>query len=133
MTNQNDTKKLAKLILSASLISNKLDEIKIKRLVNSLKKSRSKKVLPVLLYLEKLIAKKQDQDQLRVESAYKLETSFEKAIKNKFEKMLNKELTIKTIENKELIAGVKIQNADYIWESSVRNNLAQLKESLIND
>jgi F0F1-type ATP synthase delta subunit len=133
MNNQKSTKKLAKLVFTASLVNNKIDESKLKKLISLIKKGNPKKSLLVLLYLEKLIQKKLADEQLLIESAYLLEPNFETQIKNKFEKMLNKKLTVKVVENKELIAGVRIKNANYIWENSVLNNFEQLKTNLINE
>lgn len=133
MKNRKEVKKLAKLIFSASLINGKLDEKKLKKLVDLLKKNNSKNVVPILEFLNKLIQRKQKQDQLEIESVFPLETNLENMLKSKFEKVLNKKLKVIFTKNEKLIAGLKISNADYLWESSISSNLKQLKDAIINE
>lgn len=132
MMDKKDNKKLAKLIFSASLINNRIDETRFNKLIKLMKASGSKRVLPILEYLKMLIQQKQSKEQLQVESAFELDSVSSNLIHDKFEKMLNKKLLLKMIENKDLIAGIRVKNADYIWENSIRNNLEQLKDGLTN-
>lgn len=133
MKNQREVKKLAKLVFSASLVNNKLDENKLKNWFNLLKKTNPKKALPIVIYLEKLIERKQKQEQLNVESAYLLDPSLERSLKHKFEQILDKKLSLIVTKNQDLISGIKVTNADYTWENSIRNRLIQLRGALIND
>lgn len=122
--------KISKNIFRASMEDDKLNEATIERFVNLLKVSESNLAKEILLHLTKQIENFENQKLLILESPFKLDPDSEKALKDRFEKILKKKLEIIFKENKELIAGIRIKNADHQWENTIFSNLEFLKGNL---
>ncbi len=128
-----EIKKLAKNILAATTKNNEINLQDLGRIVSVLKKDGSPKAVEILNALEKTILRKEKEKQLIIESAFPLEPKTYEALKVSYEKLFGKKLEVVEKENKELIGGIKISNADFVWENSVMSNLTQLKGVITNE
>ena len=125
--------KTAKMVFKESFTANLLDEEKLSRFIKALEANPGKLSEEILAELESLIDREIRNEELLIESAYPLEPDLVTELKAKFEKLLGKDLNLVTRENKELIAGIRVSNADNRWENTVVSNLEQLKGNFANE
>lgn len=133
MKTKNETKKIAKLIFQSAIVSGAVNETKLLKIVKIIKSKPSSQGKAILKHLEKILSVYEKQNQLGIESAFKLGSVEEAKIKHKFEKILNRELVVDSSENKDLIGGIKVSNGDWVWEDSIISKLNQLKGNFINE
>lgn len=73
--------------------------------------------------LLKMTAKARGEHQAAVESPVKLTTEEERAIARMLSKVSGHEVHVETVINPELIAGIRIQMADWVMDATMRNEL----------
>ncbi len=127
--NKSQIKDLVKLIYRET----NGQEAKIEKIVQILKKDGSTKSIAILEGLAKITEKNEKQDNLYIESAFKLDEQIQNEITNSFEKQLGRKLEPVFKEDKNLIAGLRVKNGDFVWENSILSNLEQLKGVLTNE
>ncbi len=121
------SQQLAKQIFLASQKSGKTNEAKLRKFITLLVRNRSSNSKEILGALEKFLIREQKNSELILESAYPIESREKNAIKVFFEKKLGKKMILKELENKNLISGIKVSQADNVWENTVLSNLQILK------
>lgn len=124
-----DTRKLAKNIFQETAKS----DTALDKIIQILVKDSSPNAKAILMQLQKLLEKKQKENQLIIESSFELDPEVKDEFLAKFEKLLGKKLETIEIRNKDLIGGIKIKNEDFVWENSIRSNLEMMKGVIIND
>ena len=123
--------KIAKPLLKAAFIGGKINEGKGRGFLKILKKHPSKIGSEVVFSLQKLIEAETLKKQLVLETPFPLQAKTVDRLKNEFEALLNRQLTVEIRENKELIGGLRIKNSDNVWENTVESTLQQLKGALV--
>lgn len=120
-------KSLAKQIIVSSTTNGTVDEEKLTKFVQILTQSDKQLSVQILSELRKNLAVKDRQKKLIVESAFPLDPETVESLKQRFEKKTNLKLELEEKTNKSLIAGIKVQYGDDVWENSVLSYLESLK------
>ncbi len=120
--------KIAKEILQVSLSKEGINETKLFAWVRQVKKEYPKGAIKILLALADAVSNFYKSNTLVVESAENLGAGYLEKIKKNFEARFGKKLNFTFSKNRSLLAGVKIQLSDNIWDYSVSQTLESLKK-----
>jgi len=80
-------------------------------------------ITPILKYLHEMIMEEQGIVSFTVESAYPLSDEQQREVKNFLAHETGKTIIDTYIVNKDLIAGLRVQSAGYLWEHSIKKYL----------
>lgn len=127
MKSKKQIKALATAIISSSSKANVINQEILSRFISHLTKSTEAVAKRILSEIEAILSKREQENTLIIESAFKLDQEDLDKIKIYFEKKESKKLTVRFSINKFLIGGLKITLGDFVWEKSITTNLENLK------
>ena len=104
---------------------------KVRNFVRVLAENKRLSLLPQISALfEEFKANREKSVEVEVSSVFELEGATQQALAAKLSTVLDREVNIKTLIDKELIGGVVIRAADVVIDGSIRGRLAKLAESM---
>lgn len=113
--------KIAKLMFKKSLKENQLDNLNVVKIVQKIIKLKPDGYLKILNAYKKLIAAKNSQETLTIESATPISGSLQKEILTQTGARY-----IQVKINKNLVFGAKIIHGDWVYEATLDAKLEQL-------
>jgi len=120
--------------LIENIFKNNVDELTIRFLLLIIEKGREQQLESIFLNFYKLYDEHNKIKKVVIRSVIKPDEEIINKIKNIIEKFVDKEYTIKIIEQTDetLIGGVVVEVDDYQFDASIRNKLNKIKIGLLN-
>ncbi len=120
------SKKLAQLTLEDGLVS----EEKVQAVLAALRKNPPRKPVAVLKEFLHYVKKEINSSKAVIEYAGKVDDSALEAIRANLSKTYDRPVILETVENADLIAGLRVSIGDDIYDSSVAGRLDNLAKSV---
>lgn len=117
----------AKKLIRLASPKGALDEKLLSEILSQVKKLHPSLYPKILLAVYYQLQKFESESKLLIESAFPIDQSAQEKIKKVFEKNLQKPLSVLLKEDKQLIGGVRITQADNVWENSIAANIERLE------
>jgi F0F1-type ATP synthase delta subunit len=121
--------KIAKQLLELSLANGQVSDEKVLAIVSYIKEHYQAYALPILKAYQKAVMRYQKEHTIIIETASPLSEQQEKALVRKVTDNTTR-YRIESKLNPHLIGGVKVYYGDSIYEDSIANNFAQIKEGI---
>lgn len=122
-------KNYSKKLLQLSFDKGHISEEKVSAILTTLKSSPPRQFKSILQSYLKKIRIELRKENATIEHAGPLDISIINKIQTDLNKHYNRNITLSTKENSNLLAGIKIIVADDIWDSSVSGQLELLAKS----
>lgn len=127
MRRRSNIRRFAAKLLAISMSDGLLDEKKISAILKILAKDTG--ILPILREYYRLIKHTLIKEKLLIYSDEEISDPQKNAIVSCFEKKLGRKLRVQLEKDRTLIAGIRIQLNDRIYEHSIRSTLESLTRS----
>ena len=119
----------AKRLMKACLVDGRLDEDKMRSIIDRLASEKPRNWVPILERLRKLIHLETAQRTVTVDSAYELPDKGAGIIAD-LERQYGPALVTRYRVRPELLAGIRVQRGSDVWDGTVYRNLLNLKTLL---
>jgi F-type H+-transporting ATPase subunit delta len=125
-----DARNLSRRLLRLSFTNGRLDESKVRSLVQSVLTEKPRHYLGALEAFQHLLRLEQAKRHATIESATALDTSTQSSIlaslRNKYGADIDAEFRV----NRDLIGGLRIQLGSNVWDGSVQSRLDRLSAKI---
>ncbi len=126
-------KKLAKQIWQVCSANNQVNEEKFQKFIEILSSNDKPMARQVLFEVKRRLETFEKQQTLLVDSAFPVESTLAQELLKGFKQKTKQNLILQERTDKSLVAGVRVQYIDDVWENSVVSYLENLKGSLSNE
>lgn len=129
MTTPKQAKRDAKQLFRLCLVNGRVDEGRVRQLVQSVLQSRRRGYLALLGYFQRLLRLDHAQHTAEIESAVPLPTDLRARVQAGIEDVYGPGISALFVHNPALIGGMRIQIGSDVYDGSVRSGLAALEKS----
>jgi F-type H+-transporting ATPase subunit delta len=119
----------AKQLFRLCLVNGRVDEGRVRQVVQSVLQSRRRGYLALLGYFQRLLKLDHAQHTAEIESAVPLPTALRAQVQAGLEGVYGPGIRALFVHNPALIGGLRIQVASDVYDGSVRSGLAALEKS----
>lgn len=131
MTERNrKLKSFVSRLLEMSKTDGIVDGGKVKTVIETLKKSDVRRLKIILDLYRIAVRRSLHETTARIAYAGALSEPTKEALQSSLEKKTGRKLTLELKEDPELIAGVRIAVGDYVYDSSIKQALKQISETI---
>jgi len=125
-----EARHIARSLYRDSLTDGRLDETKVRTIVNGLGAAKPRELIPILKTYERLVRLEIERNTARVESAAALDTAMQQQITSQLQQIYRRPVAAEFSVNPELIGGVRVRVGSDVWDGSVANRLRELSAAL---
>ena len=125
-----EARHIARSLYRDSLTDGRLDETKVRTIVNGLGAAKPRELIPILKTYERLVRLEIERNTARVESAAALDTAMQQQITGQLQQIYRRPVAAEFSVNPELIGGVRVRVGRDVWDGSVANRLRGLSAAL---
>jgi F-type H+-transporting ATPase subunit delta len=125
-----DTAKLSKALLRASLVDGRVNQDRVRKVVELVSNSKPRNYLAVLKNYQRLIRLEVEKTHAVVHTAVKFDKKSATALEQQLRVRFGADLTAEFEVDPSLISGVRIRVGSTVWENSVRGRLESLEAAL---
>jgi len=126
-----EARKVSREMFRNSFTSNKLDEEKISKMVQSVIAKKPRHFVDMLKDYQRLLKLEADKRHAVIESATPLNRSIGDQIVSNLKARYGEDLSTEFRTNPELLGGLRIKIGSDVWDGSVKSRLNQLQEQLL--
>jgi F-type H+-transporting ATPase subunit delta len=119
----------AKQLFRLCLVNGRVDEGRVRQVVQSVLQSRRRGYLALLGYFQRLLKLDHAQHTAEIESAVPLATGLRAQVQAGLEGVYGPGISASFVHNPALIGGLRIQVGSDVYDGSVRSGLAALEKS----
>ena len=125
-----EIRRLSRKLVRASFVDGMLDEKKVAALVESIVANKPRHYIQLLENYRRLLRLEVEKQRATIESAVKLDPEVGRQIAAGLQRKYGGSLTTEFVVNPALLGGVRVRVGSDVWDSSVRNRLERLQQSL---
>jgi F-type H+-transporting ATPase subunit delta len=125
-----DARNLSRRLLRLSFTNERLDESKVRSLVQSVLTEKPRHYLGALEAYQHLLRLEQAKRRATIESATELDTATQSSILSSLRHKYGADIDADFRVNRDLIGGLRIQLGSDVWDGSVQNRLDRLSANL---
>ena len=125
-----EVRQLSRQLLRSSFTDGQLDAGRVSALVKSLIEKKPRNYVAVLDAYKRLLRLEVQKRSATIESASELTPDAGRQIVENLKRRYGPDLTTEFVVNPELLGGMRIRVGSDVWDSSVRNRLQRLAQSL---
>jgi F-type H+-transporting ATPase subunit delta len=129
MRTSRKARRIAKRLLRVCTTDDVLDEVRVRRAVHGLARSRRRNRLPILRQLQRLVAWDRARHSALVESAVALLPDLRAKVNEDLNRLYGTGLSTTWVENPALIGGMRVKVGSDVYDGSVRARLSALEGS----
>ena len=129
MTTAKQTKRQAKQLFRLCLVNGRVDEGRIRQVVQSVLQSKRRGYLALLGYFQRLLELDYAQHTAEIESAVPLPTDLRAQVQAELDGVYGPGIRALFVHNPALIGGMRIQVGSDVYDGSVRSGLCALERS----
>jgi F-type H+-transporting ATPase subunit delta len=130
MKSNNEIRKLSRELLRASFTDGQLDGGRVSSLVRSLIEKKPRNYVAILQAFKRLLRLEVEKRTAVIESASELTPENSRQIVDNLKRRYGHDLSPQFVTNPELLGGMRIRVGNDVWDSSVRNRLQRLAQTL---
>jgi F-type H+-transporting ATPase subunit delta len=125
-----DIRRLSRNLVRASFVDGALDRAKINSLVQSIIEKKPRHYIQLLENYQRLLRLEVEKRRATIESASELDPEAGRQIVAGLERKYGPGLTTEFVVNPALLGGARVRVGSDVWDSSVRNRLERLQQTL---
>lgn len=125
-----EARHIARSLYRDSLTDGRLDETKVRTIVNGLAAAKPRELVAILKTYERLVRLEIERNTARVESAVLLDGAIQQQITAQLQQIYRRPIAAEFDVNPELIGGVRVRVGSDVWDGSVANRLQELVAAL---
>ena len=125
-----EVRQLSRQLLRSSFTDGQLDPGRVHQLVKSLIEKKPRNYTAVLANYKRLLRLEVEKRTATIETASELAPEAGRLIVDNLKRRYGMDLTTNFVLNPELLGGMRIRVGSDVWDSSVRNRLQRLAQSL---
>lgn len=125
-----EVRQLSRQLLRSSFTDGQLDPGRVQALVRSLIEKKPRNYLAILDTYKRLLRLEVEKRTATIETATELAPEAGRQIVDNLKRRYGMDLTTNFVINPELLGGMRIRVGSDVWDSSVRNRLQRLAQSL---
>lgn len=125
-----EVRRTSRQLFRACLVNGKLDDSRVRIVVNQITTSKPRGYLAMLDSFAGLVRNEVESQRAVVESATPLADSIQKELKTSLSQKYGRELSLEFHIKPELLGGVRVKVGSDVWDGSVKARLEALKASL---
>ena len=125
-----DIRRLSRNLVRASFVDGALDRERISSLVQSIIEKKPRNYIQLLENYQRLLRLEVEKRRATIESASELDPEAGRQIVAGLERKYGPGLTTELVVNPALLGGVRVRVGSDVWDSSVRNRLERLQQTL---
>jgi len=129
MTTAKQTKREAKQLFRLCLVNGRVDEGRVRQVVQSVLQSKRRGYLALLGYFQRLLKLDYAQHTAEIESAVPLPTDLRAQVQAELDGVYGPGIRALFVHNPALIGGMRIQVGSDVYDGSVRSGLGALERS----
>jgi F-type H+-transporting ATPase subunit delta len=129
MTTTKQTRRDAKHLFRLCLVNGRVDEGRVRQVVQSVLQSRRRGYLALLGYFQRLLKLDHAQHTAEIESAVPLPSGLRAQVEAGLEGVYGPGISALFVHNPTLIGGLRIQVGSDVYDGSVQSGLAALEKS----
>jgi F-type H+-transporting ATPase subunit delta len=130
MKSNNEIRKLSRELLRASFTDGQLDSGRVSSLVRSLLERKPRNYVAILQAYKRLLRLEIEKRTAIIETAAELTEESAQQIVDNLKRRYGNDLAPQFVINPELLGGMRIRVGNDVWDSSVRNRLHRLAQTL---
>ncbi|MFZ2643957.1 MAG: F0F1 ATP synthase subunit delta [Verrucomicrobiia bacterium] len=125
-----EARHIARSLYRDSLTDGRLDETKVRTIVNGLAAAKPRELIAILKTYERLVRLEIERNTARVESAVQLDSALQQQITAQLQQIYRRPIAAEFGVNPELIGGMRVRVGSDVWDGSVANRLQELVAAL---
>ena len=125
-----EARRTSRQLFRACMADGKLDESRVRIVVNSVAKSKPRGFIGILDGFSRLVANEVDRQRAIVESASALTPATQVELQASLSKKYGRTLNLVFYTNPELLSGIRVKVGSDVWDGSVKARLEALKSAL---
>ncbi len=125
-----DIRQLSRNLVRDSYVNGALDRERIGAIGRAIMEKKPRNYARILKNYHRLLRLELDKKRVTIESASELDPEAGRQIVSGLEKNYGTGLTTEFVVNPALLGGVRVRVGSHVWDSSVRNRLARLRQKL---
>lgn len=125
-----EARRTSRQLFRACLVDGKLDENRVRTVVNSVAQSKPRSYINILDAFARLVSAEVDRQRAIVESATLLTAATQVELQNSLSKKYGRPLKLEFHINPELLGGIRVKVGSDVWDGSVKARLESLSNSL---
>lgn len=125
-----EVRRTSRQLFRACLVNGKLDDSRVRIVVNQITTSKPRGYLAMLDSFAGLVRNEVESQRAVVESATPLADDIQKKLKTSLSQKYGRELSLEFHIKPELLGGVRVKVGSDVWDGSVKARLEALKASL---
>ncbi len=125
-----EARRLSRQLFRACLADGKLDESRVRLVVQQVATSRPRGFIGILDNFQRLVANELGRSRALVESATELDAAARTELQTGLSAKYGRPLTLEFAVNPELLGGIRVKVGSDVWDGSVKARLEALKASL---
>lgn len=129
MITAKQTRRQAKQLFRLCIVNGRVDEDRVRKVVQSVLQFRRRGYLALLGYFQRLLKLDQAQHTAEIQSAVPLPADLEIKLQAGLEDVYGPEIRTLFVHNPALIGGIRIHVGSDVYDGSVRSGLAALEKS----
>jgi F-type H+-transporting ATPase subunit delta len=123
-----ESRKISKALFRSSFTEGVLDEAKVRNIVQLLIEAKPRHYFDILKGFQRLVRLEMRKHHAVIESAEPLSASISEKMEADLRAKHGRDLDVEHKVNPALIAGIRVQIGSNVWDGSIQNRLARLKE-----
>jgi F-type H+-transporting ATPase subunit delta len=125
-----EARRTSRQLFRACMADGKLDESRVRTVVNSVAKSKPRGYIAILDAFARLVSNEVDRQRAVVESAIALTPTTQTELQGSLSKKYGRPLSLEFNVNPELLGGIRVKVGSDVWDGSVKARLAALSSAL---
>ncbi|MBK8036462.1 MAG: F0F1 ATP synthase subunit delta [Verrucomicrobiaceae bacterium] len=125
-----EARRTSRQLFRACLVDGKLDESRVRTVVNGVASSKPRGYIGMLDAFSRLVANEVSRQRALVESASALSPATQSELQASLSKKYGRQLTLDFSVNPELLGGIRVKVGSDVWDGSVKARLEGLAASL---
>ena len=125
-----EVRRTSRQLFRACMVNGKLDDSRVRLVVNKIATSKPRGFLPMLESFAALVRNEVESQRAVVESATFLTADLQSNLKASLSQKYGRELSLEFHIKPELLGGVRVKVGSDVWDGSVKARLEALKTSL---
>ena len=124
-----DALRTARGLFRASFVGEKLDQSRVKKIVDKLSSEKPRDYLAILHSFGRMIRLELDKSHAVIESATKLDDAMRDKILSDLKKKYGDDLTSEFKEDESLLGGLRVKVGSDVWDGTVKARIGRLEEA----
>ncbi len=125
-----EVRRTSRQLFRVCMVNGKLDDSRVRLVVNKIATSKPRGFLPMLESFAKLVRNETEGQRAVVESATFLNSDLQSGLKSSLSQKYSRDLALEFHIKPELLGGIRVKVGSDVWDGSVKARLEALKASL---